>query len=156
PEAFDDAVRQYLRDNAHRVAEPADVEAAFAHLPDAVDTLRQAGALGPVTPGPESWPVDHLELTVEPGDQPARPVRVGHGRELVGDLLRDVHPDRPAVLAVLQGDVVVEGDDEALLTGPTAGVDLQDDVGDLLAGHDGIVLRQRPPPLDVVEPHDVD
>lgn len=54
PEAFDDAVRQYLRDNAHRVAEPADVEAAFAHLPDAVDTLRQAGALGPVTPGPES------------------------------------------------------------------------------------------------------
>src|SRR5690606_41400956 len=60
------------------------------------------------------------------------------------------------VLAVLQGDVVVEGDDEALLTGPTAGVDLQDDVGDLLAGHDGIVLRQRPPPLDVVEPHDVD
>ncbi len=49
PQQFEDAVRQYLRDNAHRVAEPDDVAAAFAHLPAAVDVLREAGAFGPAT-----------------------------------------------------------------------------------------------------------
>lgn len=49
-EAFDDALRAYLAQNAHEIAEPADVEEAFAHLPVVLDSLRDAGALGPATP----------------------------------------------------------------------------------------------------------
>ncbi|HSK55180.1 MAG TPA: M1 family aminopeptidase [Jiangellales bacterium] len=44
-EAFDEALRGYLRDNAHRVATPEDVEAAFAELPEVLEVLRDAGAL---------------------------------------------------------------------------------------------------------------
>ncbi|HSK26439.1 MAG TPA: M1 family aminopeptidase [Jiangellales bacterium] len=44
-EAFDDALRQYLADNAHRVAVPADVEGAFAGLPEVLEVLGEAGAL---------------------------------------------------------------------------------------------------------------
>jgi aminopeptidase N len=44
-EAFDAAVGVYLRDNAHRIVVPGDVEAAFAELPKALRVLRRAGAL---------------------------------------------------------------------------------------------------------------
>jgi Peptidase family M1 domain len=44
PERFDDVVRGYLRANAHRVATPADVEAAFRDVPEALELLRDAGA----------------------------------------------------------------------------------------------------------------
>jgi hypothetical protein len=42
--AFDEALRGYVADNADRVARPEDVEAAFAHLPEAVELLREYGA----------------------------------------------------------------------------------------------------------------
>lgn len=45
PARFDPALRRYVQDNAHRVVTPADVEAAFAELPEVVDLLRQVGAL---------------------------------------------------------------------------------------------------------------
>jgi hypothetical protein len=45
-EDFDAALQGYLADNAHRVASPADVEDAFAELPEVLDILRDAGALG--------------------------------------------------------------------------------------------------------------
>lgn len=44
-DAFDAALVDYLQANAHRVAVPADVEDAFAVLPEAVRVLRRAGAL---------------------------------------------------------------------------------------------------------------
>ncbi|MGH2456913.1 MAG: hypothetical protein ACRDHD_11740 [Candidatus Limnocylindria bacterium] len=44
-EEFDDALRRYLTDNAHRVAVPADVEQAFAGLPKVLQVLGEAGAL---------------------------------------------------------------------------------------------------------------
>jgi hypothetical protein len=47
-DAFDAAVREYLRRNAHSVATPQDVTAAFADLPAALTVLRQVGALPPV------------------------------------------------------------------------------------------------------------
>ncbi|GLZ52107.1 M1 family aminopeptidase [Actinomycetospora sp. NBRC 106378] len=43
--AFDDAVRRYLAVNAHRVATPADVAAAFRDLPAVTDLLTSRGAL---------------------------------------------------------------------------------------------------------------
>ncbi|MCD2190412.1 M1 family aminopeptidase [Actinomycetospora soli] len=45
--AFDDAVRRYLAVNAHRVAGPADVAAAFRDLPAVTDLLTSRGALPP-------------------------------------------------------------------------------------------------------------
>ncbi|GAA2900554.1 M1 family metallopeptidase [Pseudonocardia halophobica] len=42
---FDAAVRAYLQDNAHRVAGPAEVAAAFRDVPEALEALRDAGAL---------------------------------------------------------------------------------------------------------------
>ncbi|WP_345382637.1 M1 family aminopeptidase [Pseudonocardia yuanmonensis] len=42
---FDAAVRAYLRDGAHRVTGPADVAAAFHDVPEALEALRNAGAL---------------------------------------------------------------------------------------------------------------
>jgi hypothetical protein len=42
--AFDQALRGYLRAEAHRVATPADFARAFAGLPPVVDALRAAGA----------------------------------------------------------------------------------------------------------------
>ena len=42
---FDDALLRYLADNAHRVAVPADVEEAFAGLPEVLQVLGEAGAL---------------------------------------------------------------------------------------------------------------
>jgi len=42
---FDEAVRAYLRDNANRIAVPADVRTALRRLPDAVQVLVDAGAL---------------------------------------------------------------------------------------------------------------
>jgi hypothetical protein len=45
PAAFDDALRDYLSENAHTIARPEDVEEAFAHLPEALEVLRDAGAL---------------------------------------------------------------------------------------------------------------
>nr|WP_246325939.1 M1 family aminopeptidase [Actinomycetospora corticicola] len=45
--AFDDAVRRYLAVNAHRVATPADVAAAFRGLPAVTDLLTARGALPP-------------------------------------------------------------------------------------------------------------
>jgi Peptidase family M1 domain len=44
-EAFDAAMRNYIQHNAHRIATPADVERAFARLPEALAVLREAGAL---------------------------------------------------------------------------------------------------------------
>jgi hypothetical protein len=43
-EAFDAALRDYLVTNAHAIATPDDVRAAFAHLPGAVAVLEAAGA----------------------------------------------------------------------------------------------------------------
>jgi aminopeptidase N len=43
---FDKAVRGYIATNAYQVTNPADVEAAFAHLPEVVELLDQHGALG--------------------------------------------------------------------------------------------------------------
>jgi hypothetical protein len=43
-EAFDEAVRAYIDANAYRVARPADVADAFAHLPEVVELLREYGA----------------------------------------------------------------------------------------------------------------
>jgi hypothetical protein len=45
PAEFDLALRRYVRDNAHRVAVPADVAAAFAELPEVLELLRNVGAL---------------------------------------------------------------------------------------------------------------
>lgn len=45
PQAFDQAMRAYLHDNANRIATPADVEHAFAHLPKAIERMKAAGAL---------------------------------------------------------------------------------------------------------------
>ena len=42
---FDAALRGYLTANAHRVAEPADLAAAFSDLPAVIDVLTRAGAL---------------------------------------------------------------------------------------------------------------
>ena len=44
-DAFDRLLRCYVRENAHRVVSPADVEAAFAPAPVVLDILRDAGAL---------------------------------------------------------------------------------------------------------------
>ncbi|HEV7871361.1 MAG TPA: M1 family aminopeptidase [Modestobacter sp.] len=44
-DAFDAAVREYLRRNAYSVATPEDVTAAFTDLPGALAVLRQVGAL---------------------------------------------------------------------------------------------------------------
>ena len=43
--AFDEAVRQYVANNAHQVATPDDVARALADLPAAVAVLQEAGAL---------------------------------------------------------------------------------------------------------------
>lgn len=43
--AFDTALSGYLRANAHRIAQPEDVEAAFMDLPEVVQVLRSADAL---------------------------------------------------------------------------------------------------------------
>ena len=45
-ERFDAAMRAYVAANAHRVAAPADVERAFADLPEVLDVLREHGAFG--------------------------------------------------------------------------------------------------------------
>ena len=42
---FDAALRGYLVTNAHQIATPGDVEAAFADLPEVLAVLHQAGAL---------------------------------------------------------------------------------------------------------------
>ena len=44
-DAFDAAVREYLRRKARSIATPQDVTAALADLPAALDVLRQVGAL---------------------------------------------------------------------------------------------------------------
>lgn len=46
PDRFDTALRAYIAANAHRVAAPADVEAAFTGLPGVDDLLRSHGAFG--------------------------------------------------------------------------------------------------------------
>ncbi|WP_164737231.1 M1 family metallopeptidase [Georgenia sp. SYP-B2076] len=43
--AFDEALRGYLRANAHKIATPDDVARAFANLPEALTVLQRAGAL---------------------------------------------------------------------------------------------------------------
>lgn len=45
PERFDEAVRRYLVENAHGVATPGDLERALQDLPEALDVLREYGAL---------------------------------------------------------------------------------------------------------------
>ncbi|WP_432558908.1 M1 family aminopeptidase [Granulicoccus sp. GXG6511] len=42
---FDNAVRSYLADNAHRIATPDDVANAFRDQPQAVERMQEAGAL---------------------------------------------------------------------------------------------------------------
>ncbi|OLT02885.1 hypothetical protein BJF90_28455 [Pseudonocardia sp. CNS-004] len=42
---FDKAVRGYIAVNAHRVADPAAVRAAFEHLPEVIELLNRHGAL---------------------------------------------------------------------------------------------------------------
>ncbi|MBW0106381.1 M1 family aminopeptidase [Pseudonocardia sp. KRD291] len=44
PQRFDAAMRAYIATHAHRVATPADVDAAFGDLPEVVDVLRSHGA----------------------------------------------------------------------------------------------------------------
>lgn len=44
-EAFDEAVRGYVRANAHRVATPTDLAAALQAFPEAVEILNRAGAV---------------------------------------------------------------------------------------------------------------
>jgi Peptidase family M1 domain len=44
-ERFDDALRRYLHTHAHQIATPADVEQAFADLPEVLALLREVGAL---------------------------------------------------------------------------------------------------------------
>ncbi|MFD1507651.1 M1 family metallopeptidase [Georgenia yuyongxinii] len=44
-DAFDDALRSYIRANAHSVATPEDVVEAFADLPEVIEVLKDAGAL---------------------------------------------------------------------------------------------------------------
>ncbi len=44
PARFDEALRAYVDANAHRVARPSDVEAAFRDLPQVLDVLRERGA----------------------------------------------------------------------------------------------------------------
>lgn len=48
-ERFDAALRQYLRDNAHEVAEPADLANALVASPEALEVLADSGALDGVT-----------------------------------------------------------------------------------------------------------
>jgi len=43
-ERFDAALRAYLNQNAHRISDPDDVEAAFEDLPEVNELLRQYGA----------------------------------------------------------------------------------------------------------------
>ena len=45
PEAFDAAIQEYLRANAHRIATPQDFAAALEGLPEARRILQEAGAL---------------------------------------------------------------------------------------------------------------
>jgi hypothetical protein len=42
---FDAAIRCYVAANAHRIARPEDLRAALADLPEAIETLEEAGAL---------------------------------------------------------------------------------------------------------------
>jgi hypothetical protein len=42
---FDKAPRAYIAVNAPWLASPADVKAAFAHLPEVVELINQHGAL---------------------------------------------------------------------------------------------------------------
>jgi hypothetical protein len=42
---LDEALVGYMRDHAHGIAEPGDVETAFGDLPEALQVLRRAGAL---------------------------------------------------------------------------------------------------------------
>lgn len=51
PDRFDAAVRAYVAANAHRVVRVDDVARAFADVPEALDTLRRAGALPPAAGG---------------------------------------------------------------------------------------------------------
>ncbi|MCZ2839799.1 M1 family aminopeptidase [Modestobacter sp. VKM Ac-2985] len=44
-EAFDAALREYLRTNAWSIATPEDVQEAFAELPEVLDELEEVGAL---------------------------------------------------------------------------------------------------------------
>jgi aminopeptidase N len=44
-DAFDAAVREYLRRNAYSVATPRDATAALADMPEALAVLREVGAL---------------------------------------------------------------------------------------------------------------
>ncbi len=50
--SFDAALRQYLHDNAHAIATPADFAGAFQELPPVVDALHEAQALSNDTPVP--------------------------------------------------------------------------------------------------------
>lgn len=43
--AFDQALREYLRTNAHHIATPADVERAFENLPEVIQRMKSVGAL---------------------------------------------------------------------------------------------------------------
>lgn len=157
-DAFDEALRSYLRDNAHEIAEPADVEEAFTHLPVVLDALREAGALDP--PGSprtsgrsRSRRRVHLELAPEVGDEPRRAVVRRRRREVVGHLLVHDEADRLVPVDVGQRRGVVEGDDEHLLPGPGGVVDGNHDVRDLLARHHRVVLGDGPGCVHVVVPH---
>lgn len=156
-ERFDEALRTYLRENAHQIAEPADVEEAFGHLPIVLDTLAEAGALGVPEPARRTRRAHSrrrrdLELPTEVGDQPThvRPRLRGRRRELVGHLLLDLKVDGFAVLEVHQGRDVVEGHDQQLRSGTVGGIDLDLHVGDLLAHHHRLVLADGPGLLNVV------
>lgn len=45
PDRFDQDLRSYLVNNAHRVVTPADFARAFVDLPEVLELLRKAGAL---------------------------------------------------------------------------------------------------------------
>lgn len=44
-DAFDEALRRYLDENAHQIATPEDFTRAFEETPEAVEVLREAGAV---------------------------------------------------------------------------------------------------------------
>jgi aminopeptidase N len=45
PDRFDALLREYVADNAHRIATPDDVRRAFAPEPEVVEILESYGAL---------------------------------------------------------------------------------------------------------------
>lgn len=63
---FDSALRSYIDRNAHRVATPSDVVAAFAGVPDVLDALARVGALASSAVPSDATP----SVTIPAADHP--------------------------------------------------------------------------------------